>query len=264
MNNIDDIAKDFMSIFNKMVIGKYAVSVAGSVGKGISDKNSDIDFRLFYEDRIPDKDEWEKLRKEFNEKAVEYKKKGIKIDDFWPRSIKEVDETLDKWIAGEGEPIEFDWTIWGYHTLTDINNQHIIKDDYGIISKWHEKLKEYSAVLKRTTVEKNIKLIKYWRNDYHYKSKVERQDTVFLCGITSKLIHSIMLIVYAINEKYYVGDGNNLKFAQNFKVKPKNFSKRIEDILYPVKSDDMFENQYKQVLEIIDDVINLSNETIGI
>lgn len=32
---------------------------------------------------------------------------------------------LDAWLDGQIEPIDYVWTLWGYHPLTDINYQNL-------------------------------------------------------------------------------------------------------------------------------------------
>ena len=253
MTAINEVVKEFLPLLKSMARGKYAISIAGSVGKNVHDEKSDIDFRLFYEEKA-DSEEFKRLRAEFIKKAKQFTQKGVKVDDLWPRSISEVDTLLDEWFSGNGNTIDFVWTVWGYHPLTDIQNQYVIEDEYGIISGWHKRLSDYPLKLKEKIVNENIASVDYWRGDYHFKSKMERGDAVFLCGLTSKIMHQLILILYAVNEKYYVGDGNNLRFMKDFEIKPEGFEKRAKEILYPGTGEDMYEKQYYELCRLIDEV----------
>ena len=51
--------------------------------------------------------------------------------------------------------------------------------------------------------------------------------------MTSKLVHEIIQILFALNETYYAGDGANLTFVEKFKIVPADFPARVHDILYP-------------------------------
>jgi len=36
----------------------------------------------------------------------------------------------------------------------------------------------------------------YWRHDHHYASKVQRQDVVFLAGLSAKLVHDVVQVLF--------------------------------------------------------------------
>jgi hypothetical protein len=189
--------------------------------------------------------------------AIErWKERGIRIDGVWPRTVGEIDAALDSWLSGEIVPINMVWTIWGYHVLTDVNNQFTIEDPYHIIGAWKERLSVYSPALKRAILDKYVASLRYWRTDYHYAHKVERGDVVFLAGMASKLVHEIVQILFALNETYYSGDGDNLTFVKKFRIVPVDFSSRIHDILYP-RAPDLFAGQYAALTTLIVDVLAL-------
>jgi len=107
---------------------------------------------------------------------------------------RHVDAALDEWLAGNGRPQPFVWTIWGYHVLGDIANQLVLEDPYAVIAGWHRRLVPYPGALKRALVARHPESIRYWRADYHYAAKVERCDRAFLSGITQKLAHDLVQI----------------------------------------------------------------------
>jgi hypothetical protein len=258
MFDIDKVASELVPIFKKMFRGKIAISISGSIGKKIMDARSDVDFRVFYEEWIDDKEEIDRLHCELNNKREEFRMQGIKVDDYWPRTISEVDSVIDTWFLGEGKPLNVVWTVWGYHPLTDFANQYVIDDEHNIIGGWLERLSNYPPKLKQKTIDRCLCSIKYWRNDYHYESKVIRRDIVFVNGLTTKLMHEIIELLYALNEKYYVGDGNNLKFMEGFELLPENFFDRVEKILVPGNNVDMFKKQREDLCSLIDDVVSLA------
>ena len=75
-------------------------------------------------------------------------------------------------------------------------------------------------------------------------------------GMTAKLVHEIIQILFALNETYYVGDGANLSFVEKFEIVPADFSTRVHDILYPSVSDS-FTSQYAALISLIDEVLAL-------
>ena len=237
---------------------RYAISVGGSLGKGTWDNRSDVDFRLFTDCKpiSPNKDP--EAFVEYFAAIDRWKKQGVNIDGVWWRTVSEIDAAIDHWFSGEIMPEERFWTIWGYHILTDINNQYVVEDPHQIIAAWRDRLKNYPTGLKKAILEKNLASLRYWRGDYHYVHKVERGDLVFLAGMSSKLVHEIIQILFALNETYYVGDGTNLTFVEKFKTAPANFSRRVGAILYPSGPEAITE-QYQDLMTLIDEVILLAN-----
>ena len=88
--------------------------------------------------------------------------------------------------------------------------------------------------------------------------KVERRDRVFLAGLTSRLVHDLIAILFALNETYYVGDGNNLDFIARFRQAPEGVAEAVARILYPEAGDDALERQYTDLAGLIDAVVGLA------
>jgi hypothetical protein len=235
---------------------RYAISAGGSLGKGTWDSRSDIDFRLFTDQAAPRAKQQPELWADCRAAIERWRGRGVEIDGVWPRTVGEVNAALDGWLGGEIQPVNMVWTIWGYHILTDVHNQFVIEDPYGIIAAWQERLRVYPPALKQAILRKYTASLRYWRSDYHYANKVARGDVVFLAGMTAKLVHEIIQILFALNETYYVGDGSNLIFVEKFTVAPTNFSARVREILYP-RSADAFAVQYAALVALIDETLAL-------
>jgi hypothetical protein len=89
-----------------------------------------------------------------------WRKQGVNIDGVWPRRIDQVDAALRKWLAGESHPDDLVWSIWGYHLLTDVNNQAIIEDPYDIIAGWKGLLRVYPAALKTAILKRHLESVR--------------------------------------------------------------------------------------------------------
>ncbi len=239
--------------------GKRAVSIGGSYGKGTFDGSSDLDFRLFCERKLEPPEAFEEAYARVQAAIDRWAEKGVTIDGCWVRTTGPIDETLDAWIDGQGQPDDIVWTIWGYYLLTDVYNQFVIDDPDGILSGWRTKLDVYPPKMKLAILERHLKSIRYWRDDYHYRHKVERGDVVFLAGLTSKLIHDLIQILFALNETYYPGDGNNLEFVADFELAPEGFGDKVKAILYPSVDGERTggaarQAQYDRLMALIDEV----------
>jgi hypothetical protein len=70
---LQEAIQDFTETLQTFAVGKRAITIGGSTGKGIFDSNSDLDFRIFHERELlwPDKDPepwkpiWAKVAKSF-------------------------------------------------------------------------------------------------------------------------------------------------------------------------------------------------------
>jgi len=254
----EQMCGEFFPVFKQFAATeKYSITLGGSHGKGISDKNSDFDFRVYFEKPV-DMETMHNLFGKVSDLVRSWKDKGVEVDGVWPRSFAEIDGQLDQWLSGHGNPVHMEWNIWGYNILTDIFNQQIVDDPYDIARQWKVRLQEYPATLEKAIVKKHCSSLRYWRNDYHYINKVNRKDVVFLASITSRLVHDMMQVIYALNHFYFPGDGMNLKYTKEFAIKPIHFEDRIVSALCTEKSDDIFLTQYTIVTGLIDEILKLA------
>jgi len=239
--------------------GRYAVSIGGSHGKGIFDGRSDIDFRLFCDEIVGGSEFWKTQEwKSFSQIIENSRAQGIEIDYCWIRTVSEIETQLEAWLSGKIQPVDLVWTVWGYHLLTDLANQMIIDDPDGLIAGWQARLTPYPRALQQAMIRKHMESLNYWRTDYHYRNKVDRGDVVFLAGLSARLVHDSMQVLFAINQTFYVGDGNNLRYVEKFAIRPKDFTERINAILYPAQTTNMLTTQYKTILDLIDELALLA------
>jgi hypothetical protein len=256
---VQSIFDEFIPICKKLAGDRrYAISVGGSLGKGTWDEKSDIDFRLFTDRELVWASQRPDLWADYFAALEYWKQRGINIDGVWCRTVGEIDAEIDRYFSGDITRVDMVWTLWGYQVLTDVNNQYIIEDPFGIIRGWKERLRSYPPAMKKAILEKHLESLRYWRADYHYAHKVERGDVVFVAAITSRLVNDIIQILFALNETYYVGDGSNLKFIAKFKFVPANFEARVSEILYP-GSGDAFRRQYEALCALIDEVVAITS-----
>jgi hypothetical protein len=255
MSHTQEIIDECVPLIRPLAIGRYAISIGGSHGKRLFDERSDVDFRLFCDDMlggagITETTEW----KVFLRAVERWREQGTNIDYCWVRTVREIDAQLDAWFSGQVVPQDLVWAMWGYHLLTDLANQVVLEDPFGLIAGWQERLTPYPRVVQHAIIQKHMESLKYWRTDYHYRSKVERGDAVFLASLSARLVHDMMQVLFAINETYYCGDGNNLRYTSKFAILPERFAERVQSSLYPALSEQMYTEQYQAILSLIDDV----------
>ena len=253
--NIQPVLDQLLPIIRRFAVGRYAVAISGSYGKGSYDSRSDIDLRL-YADEIPAS--FAEMGEAIRQPKEEWGRKGIRIDDFWPRKIGDIEAALDHWLAGKPQVSHPVWTVWGYQLLPDLYFQQALADPYAIVADWKMRLQVYPPPLQKALLDKHLGSLRYWRHDYHYANKVQRQDVVFLAGLSVKLVHDIIQVLFALNESYYVGDGYNLAYLVRLPHQPPDVANRLQTILYPPSSAEMFAEQRNMLLALIDDVDQLA------
>jgi hypothetical protein len=258
LSNTQAVIDECLPLIRPLAVGRYAISIGGSHGKRIFDEKSDVDFRLFCDEMLGGPDfvetsEWIT----FSKVVDRWRDLGVHIDHCWVRTVNEIDHQLEPWFRGEVPRVDLVWTLWGYQLLTDLANQVILEDLYGLISNWQARLTPYPDVIQKAIIQKHSESLIYWKGDYHYRHKVERGDSVFLASMATRLINDIMQVLFAINQTYYCGDGNNLRYVEKFPILPENFKGRVERILYPSIEGDLYRTQYQSILELIDDVLSL-------
>jgi hypothetical protein len=248
------VIDDFLPASESLARGRYAFGIGGSFGKGTFDPSSDLDFRL-YADEIPftNYEFWEVIKP----LVEQWGKRGIKVDGVWPRTNGAIDAALERYLEGDIEPEACVWAVWGYHLLPDLYYQRAIDDPAGIIAGWKARLTPYPAKLKAAVLNRHLGSLRYWRQDYHYASKVVRQDPVFLASLSARLVHNLMQVLFALNEHYFVGDGSNLTFAARFAHQPGDLAARVTRALYPPTGEHVYTDQRDTLFELIDEVEGL-------
>lgn len=254
-----ELCEDVLPVFRRMsATDRYAITLGGSHGKGLSDRQSDFDFRIYFE--TPAKEPVFHAAAEELGRAIEkWKARDIEIDGVWPRAIADVDRELDRWLAGDASPKPYEWNVWGYHMLTDIYNQAIVEDPCGVAQAWKDRLAVYPDTLRDSILKHRGDSLRYWLADYHYRNKAVRRDFVFMASITARLVNDMMQILYALNRFYFPGDGLNLIFSREFSVKPDNLEERIVRILYPGADAGCLDRQYSETTALIIDVLALAS-----
>lgn len=255
-----ELCADVLPLFRRMsATGPYAITLGGSHGKGLSDRRSDFDFRVYYETAAAEV-EWRAAMDDLNRYIEKWKALDVEIDGVWPRAIADVDSELDRLVAGGVAPPQYIWNVWGYHMFTDIYNQAIVEDPCGVAQAWKDRLAVYPDSLRDSILKSRGDSLRYWRGDYHYRNKAARRDHVFMASITARLVNDMMQVLYALNRFYFPGDGLNLIFTQKFSIKPDNLEERVVRILYPGTDVDCLDRQYAGTIELIDEVLGLMGE----
>ncbi len=248
---IQPVLDDFIPLCQTFGRGRWVIAIGGSFGKGANDHTSDLDMRYYCDELAMS---WGAIEAAFMPLVNAWGERGVKVDGVWVRTIPEIESALAGWLAGQVKPVELVWSVWGYHLLPDLYHQRIILDPFGVAADWKARLAVYPPVLKRAVLAKHMGSLRYWRRDYHYASKVRRADVVFLAGLSARLVHDMCQVIFALNERYFVGDGQNLRFIAGMPIQPRDFAARVQQALYPAPGERQFEEQYAALCALIDEL----------
>lgn len=258
LQEVDLIAEMTPLIADLAENGRGAVALAGSRSKGRTDAYSDYDFRVYADGyRGPELARTEQWAR-FETARLKWEARGVRMDGVWMRSYAGVERDLAAWIAGTPEPKSFEWTIWGYQLPTDLVSQQIIEDPLGHLAGWKRQLSTYPEALRQALLRHYREILVYWAGDYHYESKVERRDLVFLVGLSGKLANAILQFVFAANRAYFPGDGWNLTMAAELEKLPPDFIARMTQMLLPGSDAEAWRRQRRDFIALVEDLEGLA------
>jgi len=255
---LEEVLSRAAAVLRPAARGRYAVAAAGSIGRGVAGSGSDIDLRLYYDERA-EAEVFDRAMADFRSLTEEVAGEGFILDDVWPRRITEVERHLREWAAGTAAPFPLVWTTWGYHLPADVGSLHVIDDPDGIVETFRSILFPYPAALKTALLDRHLAPLEYWTGDRHYRRKVTAGDTVFAVSLCVRLVHHCMQVLYALNERYYPGDGYNLELIEDAPLLPPDLRSRIVSILSPGDTTDPLESQYAEVTRLARDCIALTD-----
>lgn len=255
---VRELALDFAHLFDTLDLGHYVLAISGSTSKGTwVRERSDIDFRPYLGAELSPDEVGPRLVEPFEALANVWREKGFLLDEIGPLQIAWVESWLDDWLSGKIDAPQFVWTLWGYRPMPDILNMVAVAGDLDLVARWRERAADYPDAAQLAVYARHRPSLEYWPNDYHYRNKVEKQDVVFLHGVTDTLIHAIAELLCARNHRWFTGDGNLLHTLDALEVKPDHCTERIRAVLYPTPGEDMFARQR-------DDLCALANETLAL
>jgi predicted nucleotidyltransferase len=235
----------------KTVKGIEAIVLGGSRAKGNYSEKSDIDIGIYYSDAS--KVDLEGLNRAATELDDTHRPNLITeigewgpwingggwlcIDgltvDFLFRDLTKVsyviEDCLNRKITIDyqpGHPHGFVNTIYAAETyyckiLWDTNNR---------IAKLKDKVTPYPDTIKTGIIDKFL-----WEagfsNAIAYKGLL-KEDITYVTGCIYRVISCLIQVIYALNKTYMMNEKGALNYTDSFEIKPKDFKKRVESILY--------------------------------
>jgi hypothetical protein len=270
------VAKYFSSLENVVTI-----VIGGSLARNFYDTYSDIEMYVYYSIDIPSEESVRGIIRMLNSKLNRSKKiywyhkawgyhtffeiDGIKIELGY-RKVSEIEERMNLFMKRFSLP---------QHGIHDTPFGHyesgvascilscvpiFTKAKSNWLAKIKERLQKYPVNLKKDTLRyyyRDAKVI----TKIKIKNAVRRNDTLLFNACLSRVIRSINLCLFALNEVYYPGDKWNHKYISEFSILPKDYSNNMDYILSTgCISQENKKSIYKRLNKLVKDLNLLINE----
>jgi hypothetical protein len=154
----------------------------------------------------------------------------------WLRHIDYVAGIVAECQAGVVRHDLVTWTVMGFYnhcTLSDLKNMVLIDDPYSLLARWKSQVVEYPPKLRAAIIAQYLGAAKFWPDNFHYKSAIERGDLIYVMGIVQQVVHNIIQVVFALNNTYFPGDKKLDSAIAHLPMKPQRFVARIKQLLWP-------------------------------
>jgi hypothetical protein len=155
------------------------------------------------------------------------------------------------------------WTVMGFHnhcTLSDVNKMVPVEDPHGILARWKETVSNYPEKLREAIIDRHLPAARFWPDNFHYVSAVERGDLIYVAGIVQQVVDNLIQVVFALNRAYFPGEKKLDVTLEQLEVKPDRFTERVQRLLWPgaPAERDYLQSQRQQLCALVGEVASLA------
>ncbi|HET8913512.1 MAG TPA: nucleotidyltransferase domain-containing protein [Ktedonobacteraceae bacterium] len=231
------------------VRGLNAIVLGGSYASGTHQPDSDLDIGLYYYEKEPlDTAHIRSIANSLNDKPAPVVTElggwgpwvnggawltiqGQRVD-FLYRNIDFVSSTLDDCNRGIIHSDFWQQPAYGFHNFMYCTETVICRPLYDpgfILDPLKAKVSIYSPKLKQAIIERFIGSAKFtFMNTY---KSAERGEVYRVTGCLTRIVHCLILVLYALNETWYLSEKRVAEEIDAFRLKPENFIERSYAIL---------------------------------
>jgi predicted nucleotidyltransferase len=248
-----ELLKSILSDLEK-VDGIMGLVLGGSYALGLATEDSDLDIGLYYSSSSPFSiHEIKLIAKKYADKETPVvtnfyewgpwvnggawiKNKLSKID-FLYKNIEQITTTIENAHQGNWEVNYEQQPPFGFSSLIFLAETFYCVPLYernNCIQNLKEKVSSYPDKLKQAVVQQSL-----WAAEFTIYQAIgfaEKEDIYNTYGCYTRAINKIILAIFALNERYPMGDKRALIIIDQLTLKPENLSKRIEEILHSNKA----------------------------
>jgi hypothetical protein len=247
----EKIVERLLPLLRRFCVGDYGIALGGSYAKGTGDAQSDVDIYLFAHRVLPGCERsaiieqaplelgpvhtWGEDGDDWREGGTDFWVAGRKVE-CWLRNAGRVDATLQASVEGRIARDCVVWTVMGFYSyvlLSDLRVMRIIEDPCGILAGWKARIAEYPAALREAILAQYLAEARFWPDNFHYKTAVERGDILYTSGIVQQVVYALIQVVYALNRVYFPGEKMVAATLAKLPIQPADFAGRIRALVYP-------------------------------
>ena len=270
------LLQKLLPVLQQLCVGPYGVALGGSHAKGNNDAHSDIDLYLFTERILPGAERAEFIRATlgaeseplswgqddpFEEGGTDFWYEGHRVE-VWLRNAARVENTISASRQGQ---IRRDTVVWAtmgffnYVVLADMDTMRIVEDPHGLLAQWKEEVRTYPAPLRHAILTRFMREARFWPENLHYHSAIQRADLIYTSGIVNQVLHALIQVVFALNREYFPGEKKLAQALERLRIKPEAFSRRLHVLLFPGRypTAERLQDQQRDLAELVAEVEQL-------
>jgi hypothetical protein len=247
---LNTILAGLLPLLRTFCTGEYGIALGGSYAKGLSDEHSDIDIYLFAHQILPCDQRTAQLIQgpglfteikswgddaDFVDAGTDFWYAGRKVE-CWLRNIQRIEKTLQACRAGQIERDYIVWTVMGFYNytaLSDIRIMQVVDDPFGILGHWKTAVADYPIQLQESILRRYLAEARFWPDNFHYRSAVERRDILYTSGIVQQVVYALLQVVFALNRVYFPGEKKVEESLRHLAIQPDAFAQRLRELVYP-------------------------------
>jgi predicted nucleotidyltransferase len=259
VTELSDTQRDLIASLSRrlaQIPGMAAVVLGGSFARGRAEADSDIDLGLFYSEGAPfEIDAVRALAAEVSDSpappVTNFLEWGPWVNggawltvggqrvDFLYRSVEHMRRVIGDAYAGRFELHYGQQPPFGFFSGTYLGELAIcvpLFDPQGVVRDLKREVSVYPEPLKRAVVQRYT-----WASEFALESFAPkfaaRGDVLGTVGCLARVAHQLALVLFALNERYWLSDKTALREIAEFAIAPRAFAARVTSALANVGSE---------------------------
>jgi hypothetical protein len=148
------------------------------------------------------------------------------------RDVDRVNEAIDACCEGRIESIYQLGHPLGFHNqiyLAEVHFCHSLHDPIGLIKGFKCRIGEYPDAMRQSLIAKHLFDAAFELGIA--EKPASRGDVLFVTACASRVIGFLLLVLYAINRRYYINEKGALAESRSFELVPPGFHPDAADVL---------------------------------
>ncbi len=162
---------------------------------------------------------------------------GVRVDWLY-RDLELVESILDECVGGRPDVHYQPGHPHGFHTqgyLGEIHHAIVLFDPQAVLARLKEWVTPYPPLLRRALVDRFL-----WEAAFALETArkpATRGDVLYVAGCLFRSAASLVLVLYALNERYFVNEKGSVAEASRFPLAADGFAAIVRSVLSEPGSD---------------------------